>query len=562
MRSGQQTADQQTAGPAVWFGMAGLLILVAVPIAFVILQAVFPELGRGSFARPFGQVAAVLGDPALLRLTRNTLLLGVCVVALAAIIAVPLGFLRALYAVPLAPLWDVLFLVPFMVPPYIATLGWIMTLQPRGYLAQLTSLHAGPFLFSFAGLVFVMALNLFPAIYFAVSRTAVAIGSRYADVGRVCGAGPWTAFRRITLPLATPALVASALLVFALTIEEYGTPAALGRQSGYLVLVTAIETRTADWPVDLPGAAILSLILVLLSVGAFALQLKILAGRSFETTGGKPQAFVPAPLGAMALPVLIGFTLIALLATGVPLFAILATALSRTISGGLSPGNLGFENFEALLSLESGGLRALGNSLALGLATALLTGFIGAMVAYAVVKTRFRGKAVFDALSMLPNALPGVVVAVGLILAWNRPLPLSPYNTPFILLLAYSCILLPYPIRYANAALRQINDNLEAAARVSGASSLTSLRRIVLPLIWPSLLSAMLLVFAVASRELVASVLVAPVGMMTVATFIWRQFEQGSIGLGMAMSTIALIVTLSVPLAITALTRGMGGIAR
>jgi iron(III) transport system permease protein len=155
-----------------------------------------------------------------------------------------------------------------------------------------------------------------------------------------------------------------------------------------------------------------------------------------------------------------------------------------------------------------------------------------------------------------------VVVAVGLILAWNRPLPLSPYNTPIILLLAYSCILLPYPIRYANAALRQINDNLEAAARVFGASSLTSLRRIVLPLIWPSLLSAMLLVFAVASRELVASVLVAPVGMMTVATFIWRQFEQGSIGLGMAMSTIALIVTLSVPLAITVLTRGMGGVER
>lgn len=538
--------------------MAGLLVLVAVPIAFVVLQAVFPEIGRGSLARPFSQMAAVLGDPALLRLTRNTVLLGVGVVAVSAVIAVPLGFLRALFAVPCAALWDFLFLVPFMVPPYIATLGWIMALQPRGYLDQLAGVQAGPFLFSFAGVVFVMALNVFPAIYFAVSRTAAAIGSRYADVGRVCGAGPWTAFRRITLPLATPALVASALLVFALTIEEYGTPAALGRQSGFLVLVTAIENRIADWPIDLPGAATLSLILVLLSVGAFVLQLRILAGRSFETTGGKPQAFQRAPLGAAAVPVVLCFALVAVLATGVPLFAILATALSRTVSGGLRAGNLGLDNFTAILSADTGGLVALGNSLALGLATALLTGLLGVAISYGVVKARFHGKSAFDALSMLPNALPGVVVAVGLILAWNRPWPVSPYNTPFILLLAYSCILLPYPVRYANAALRQINDNLEAAARVCGATSGTSLRRVVLPLIWPSLLSAMLLVFAVASRELVASVLVAPVGMMTVATFIWRQFDQGSIGIGMAMSVIALLVTLTVPLAITLLSRGGG----
>lgn len=555
-------SGNRTAGPAVWFGMAGLLVLVALPIVFIVLQAIFPELGRGSFARPFSQIAAVLGDPALLRLTGNTLLLGISVVVVATAIAAPLGFLRALFAVPFAPLWDFLFLVPFMVPPYIATLGWIMTLQPSGYLAQLTGVHAGPFLFSFSGLVFVMALNVFPAIYFAVSRAAAAIGSRYADVGRVCGAGPWTAFRRITLPLATPALVASALLVFAFTIEEYGTPAALGRQSGFLVLVTAIETRTADWPVDLPGASVLSLILVVLSVCAFALQLKILAGRSFETTGGKPQAGGRAALGAMTLPVVLCFSAVAVLATGVPLFAILATALSRTISGGLTAGNLGLDNFKAILSDDSGGLGALGNSLALGIATALLTGLLGAVISYAVVKTKFRGKAAFDALSMLPNALPGVVVAVGLILAWNRPLPISPYNTPFILLLAYSCILLPYPVRYANAALRQINDNLEAAARVSGATAATTVRRIVLPLIWPSLLSAMLLVFAVASRELVASVLVAPVGMMTVATFIWRQFEQGSVGIGMAMSAVALVVTITVPLLAMGLSRGAGGVER
>src|SRR5690606_22375811 len=107
--------------------------------------------------------------------------------------------------------------------------------------------------------------------------------------------------------------------------------------------------------------------------------------------------------------------------------------------------------------------------------------------------------------------------------------PATPYNTWGILLLAYCCLLLPYPVRYSHAALMQIGDSLEAAARVHGAGAVTALARILLPLLAPSLGAAMLLVFAVASRELVASLLLAPTGVQTVSLFIWRQFEQGSV---------------------------------
>jgi iron(III) transport system permease protein len=547
------------AGLIVWAATAALVVLVALPLAFVVLQAIFPDLGQGSLAEPFGRVRATLADPRLLGLTGNTLLLGAGVVVGAASLGVPLGVLRALYRVPLASLFDVLLLVPFMIPPYIATLGWIMMLQRRGYLSQIAGFDAASLLYSVGGVMFVMSLNLFPVVYFAVARTVEAIGSRYADVGRVFGASPFRAFARITLPLAMPGLAASLLVVFALAIEEYGTPAVLSRQSGFDVLVTAIQMRVADFPIDLPGAAILSLILVLLSLAAFLLQMRILAGRSFVTVGGKPQADAKRALGPLAVPVALLFSLVGGLAVGVPLFAIFATALSRTLSGGLAASNLSLDHFRAVGADENGALRALANSLMLGGATAVATGLIGAAAAYAVVRTRFRGKLLLDALTIMPSAVPGVVVAVGLILCWNQPaLPATPYNTPFILLFAYSCILLPYPVRYASAAFRQIGDNLEAAARVSGASAGSTFRRILLPLVSPSLVSAMLLVFAVASRELVASIIVAPVGMATVATFIWRQFEQGSVGLGMAMSGIAIVVTTAVPLIATLVSRGRG----
>jgi iron(III) transport system permease protein len=535
--------------PTVALAAVGLTIVVAVPFIAIVLQAIFPTLGRGSFTAPFSAFAGAVGNPALIGMAGNTLLLGFCVAVLSALVAVPLAIARALFRVPGAPIWDVLFLIPFMIPPYIAVLGWIMTLQPRGYLAQLAGFDMAPFLFSLPGIVFVMTLNTFPVVYFAVSRTVETVGSRYADVARLFGATPARAFWRVTLPLSTPGLAASLLLVFAMAIEEYGTPAALGRRAGFDVLVTAIDLRVSDWPIDLAGAAIMSLILVILSFCAFLLQRWVLNRRSYEATTGKPQDTSKRELGNWTFPVLALFSLVAFVATILPLLAILATALSRTISGGLAWSNISFRHFAAIVGDTTGALKALSTSLSLGVGAALVTGVLGALSAYVIVKSRARGRGVLDVLTILPNSLPGIVVAVGLILAWNQPwLPVTPYNTAVILLLAYCCILLPQPVRYATAAFHQIGDNLEAAARVSGASPLTAFRRILLPLIAPSLLAAMLLVFAVATRELVASVVIAPVGVSTISTYIWRQFEQGSVGLGMAMAFVTILITTALPL--------------
>ncbi|HEY4316761.1 MAG TPA: iron ABC transporter permease [Herbaspirillum sp.] len=540
-----------------------LIAVVALPMGFVLLQAIFPDLANGSLAAPFSHLAAIFGNPDLMGLTFNTLRLGACVVLLSAAIGIPLGALRGLFKLPFAPLWDLMLLVPFMIPPYIAALGWIMLLQPHGYVEQLFGLHAAGFLFSFGGVVFVMTLNVFPVVYFAVSRSISTSGSRLADVGRVCGGSPWRCFLRITLPLATPGIAASLLLVFAMAIEEYGTPAALAANAGFFVLVTGIERRFSDWPVDLPGAATLSVILVVMAMAAFLLQRRIQGKHVYETLNGKPGDTALRPLGAWQWPVAALFALAALVAACAPLFSIIVTSFMRTLSGGLHADNLSTVHFAAILGSGSAALRALGTSMALGGATALLTGVLGVLVAYCVVKTRMRGRVLLDALSVMPNTLPGIVVGVGLILAWNQPFwPVTPYNTWIILLLAYCCLLLPYPVRYASAALAQIGDNMEAAARVHGASLRRTLLKILMPLLFPSVLASMLLVFAVASRELVASLLLAPTGIQTASLFIWRQFEQGSVGQGMAMSVVTILMTTTVMVGVTLWRQRSGGADR
>lgn len=522
---------------------AALLLLVGLPVSFVVLQAIFPHLDGGAFSDAFAPFGRLLSDAQLREMVSSTLKVGLGVALCSAMIGIPLGALRGLFALPGAALWDLVFLIPFMVPPYIAALSWMLALQTNGYLEQLLAVRLNAFLFSMPGIIAVMTLNIFPVVYFAVSRSMAASGSRLADVARIHGAGPWRAFFLVTLPLALPAMASSLLLAFTLTIEEYGVPGALGARSGVNLLTTGIEQKLADWPVDMPGAAVLSLVLVSLALCAYCVQRAVLAGRNVETLTGKPADVVAKPLGAAKWPVLALFSLVGLVTVVMPLCSMALTAFSNTLSGGISWQNLSLRHYAALFEIDGDALGALGTSLGLALGTALITGAVGLLASWLVVVRKTRGSAAIDGLSLLPAALPGIVVGVGLILAWNRTFwPVTPYNSGAILLLAYCCLLLPYPVRYASAAMKQIGGNLDAAARVHGASAGQALWRILLPLVRPSLLAAMMMVFAVASRELVTSLLLAPAGVQTVSVFVWRQFEQGSVGDGMAMASIAVLI--------------------
>ncbi len=527
-----------------------LLVLVAVPVAFVVLQAVFPHLDTGSYLAPFSAFTRVFAEPSLQELFATTLKVGLGVALCSALIGVPLGALRGLFALPGAALWDVVFLIPFLIPPYIAALSWMLALQTHGYVQQLLPwLHLNDFLFSLPGMVAVMTLNVFPVVYFAVSRSMAASGSRLADVARIHGAGPWRAFIRITLPMALPAIASSLLLAFTLSIEEYGVPGALGSRSGILMLTTGIEQRLADWPIDMPGAAVLSLLLVAIALCAYSVQRAVLAGKNVESMTGKPADVTQKSLAVWTLPVLVLFTLVALIAVALPIVSTLVTAFSGTLSGGLSLSNLTIRHFGNLFDAHGDAIGALSTSLSLALGTALIAGATGFLASWLVVARKIRGAALIDGLSLFPAALPGIVLGVGLILAWNRSFwPVTPYNTWGILLLSYCCLLLPYPVRYVSAALKQIGGNLDAAARVHGATAAQALRMILLPLVLPSLLASMMMVFAVASRELVTSLLLSPAGVQTVSVYVWRQFEQGSVGDGMAMASVAVLLSLTLML--------------
>jgi len=541
--------------------LAALLVLVALPLLFIILQAIFPRFSSGSLEGAFSGVAALIADPQLPTMLGGTLWVACGVALMSVLIGLPLGVLRGLFNLPLPRLWDLLFLIPFLTPPYIAALSWMLMLQSHGYLQQLTGWDLNDLLFSRIGIVLVMTLNIFPVVYFAVSRSLLASGQRLAIVARVHGASAWQAFWHITLPMLSPALAAGMLLAFTLAIEEYGVPAALGARAGLVMLTVGIEKKLADWPVDLPGASLLSLLLIAVALLAWWLQKRLTGDKEVTSVTGKPGENSGAELGWLTLPAVLAMAGVGGLAVVMPGASMVLTSLMSTLSGGIHADNVTLRHFAALFAQQGDALSALATSLSLALASAGVVGMVGLLAAWLVVVQKMKGSAFVDALSLLPAALPGVVVGVGLILLWNQPFwPVSPYNTWFMLLLSYCCLLLPWPVRYVGSALRQLGHNLEPAARVHGATPLQALRLIVLPLVFPALLAAMLMVFAIASRELVTSLLLAPAGTQTVSVFIWRQFEQGSAGEGMAMASLTLFTGLGLMLcALALMQRGTRG---
>jgi len=524
-----------------------LIVIVGLPVLAILLYAVFPNFNTLSFAEPFSKLAPSLADHKLIGATINSIELSLGVTLLSALIAVPLGYFRARGAVPAGKAWDALFLIPFLIPPYIGSLAWMQVLQRNGFLEQILGFDLGDLLYSFPGMVTVMALHLFPLVYFAASRAFSLIGSRYGDVAKVFGGRPLSIFARIELPLAIPAILSSALIVFILTIEEFGTPEILGRRFGFEVIVTAIHDKFTNWPIDLSGASVLCLILIALAFIAYHLHLRMASrfDTSVETGTMSPTAS-HRPLIQRAA-ILAAFFAVTLIGVILPVASIAISGFMTTISGGLAWDNFSLVNYAQIFSLGSDALVAVGTSLSLAVAAAILTGVIALIVAFAVVRLRGRGTAFLDFMSILPNALPGMAVAVGLILTWNLPIwPVSPYNTTAILLLAYLCLMLPYPIRMVSAQLRQLPTSLDDAAYISGANEWVVILRVLAPILLPVSLAAGFIVFAVSTRELVSSLMLAPPGVETVATYVFRQFDQGDINVAMAMSMLVVVVSGSI----------------
>lgn len=518
-----------------------LIGLILCPLITVFAQAVITD-GRLNLY----QAWATMISADNVETVCNSLLLGICVVLCSTLIAVPTAYLLARTQLAKHGWLDIIFMIPFMTPPYIASMGWILFMQKRGLFQQLfpwTGVWSEGF-FCFGGLVLVMSLHVFPFLMTMLKNAMLNIPVSLEESGAVFGADFRMRLRRIFAPLLTGNYAIGALLVFVKTLSEYGTPYTLGRRIGFYVFSTDIHRYSTTAPIDFGRSASLSSVLICICMGMWLLQTYITSRTSYRLVSGKGSRPARTELSRIGqILAWLWVLLVVLIAIGVPYFSIISTSLIKLRGYGLAAGNFTFAHYTELFSTEKA-LDSIGCSLFLAVSSATICSVIGTAVVVTVQRARGIGSKALEGIGLLPEMLPSIVLVIGIMLFWNaiyRVIPL--YNTIGIMVLAYVVLYLPYTVQYVSSAFTQINGSLLEAGRTFGGSPSYVFRRITLPMISRGIFAGWMMIFIIAFRELVTASLIAPPNVLVVSTYINREFEQGSVSLGMAMAVLCVLIT-------------------
>lgn len=540
---------------------------------------------RGGFVNPAGEfsldaIALVFQDPTLRAGLVNATLIATATTFLVVLIALPLAVLNARYAFPGKNAFSALVLVPLILPPFVGAIGMRMMLGRYG---AVNSLFGTDFDFlgsaKFWGVVVVEALHLYPILYVNVAAALANLDPTLEEAAENLGVGPVKRFFRITLPLIRPGLFAGGTIVFIWSFTELGTPLMFDY---YAVTPVQIfgrikEMESSAQPYALTavmlGAAILFYLVgkTLFGGRAYAMYSKASIGartKSLGRVGGLLAAGLFAFVTFVAVLPHLGVVLAAFTANGQWYQSTLPQVFT-------------LEHFEAALT-HNLAMDSIRNSLKYATIAMFITMVLGVAIGYIVVRTRLWGRHALDALAMLPLAVPGLVMAFGYVaLTLNYPFTLSADNAaelawferamlpvvealrgwfnvlgananPFVLLvIAYAVRRLPYMVRSTVAGLEQTSNELEEAARNLGAGPLTTMRRIIIPLIMANLIAGGLLVFSFSMLEVSDSLILAqreihyPIT-KAIYTFFERlgdgQYIASAMGVwGMALLTVTLV---------------------
>ncbi len=503
-----------------------LILLVGVPLVYPIWLGVASAFANDDGTLTFLHIANVFRDPVLRDGLLNAFLIATCTTTVAVVIALPLALLSARTSFAGKPLLSTLILAPLILPPFVGAIGMRQLLGREGAVnAFLLDLHAvsEPVDFlgrgGFALIVLLEAVALFPILYLNLVAAIANLDPSMEEAAINAGAGRWTRFRRITLPLIRPGLFAGGTIVFVWSFTELGTPLMLefSKTTPVQIFNGIKEMEASRQPYALT-AVMLAATILSYTVGRLVLGGKGHAMLAKASAGAGLQKLV----GVRARLAALAFALVAFVAL-LPHFGVIGTALA---SNGrwyqtILPESLTSDHFVQALThpLAAGSVR---NSIIFAGIATVIDVVVGLFVARLLVRGTVRGRAVLDALVMLPLAVPGLVFAFGLVAASLRwpfsagsPLHFvgdilgpTPNPIPF-LILAYAVRRLPYVVRSAAAGLEQTSVALEEAGFNLGASRWRVTRKIVLPLLAANIAAGAILAFCFAMLEVSDSLILA-----------------------------------------------------
>lgn len=527
-------SEAERALPALGLINAGLwlfcLTVVLVPLGTVALYG----LASGRLEE--------LAEPEVATAAWNSLSSAVLSGALAVLIALGLVLVIEHTRLPGRATLRILALSPLLIPPFIGAISWIGLFGPSGMINSAAEGLIGRPLWSIYGgdgVILLLALHAYPIAYLLLTAALARIPAELEEAARASGAGSRRALAHITLPLLRPALISSFVLVTVSNLADFGIPALVGAPERYETLATIayrfVRSGTVENPVEL-AACVGVVLLLIVATGMLLIRRFSRASYALE-----PSASRAAPL-ALKRPWLLGGTTWAAVLgiTALPLSALLIQALLPAPGMELSWENLSLDNFSSVLE-SPWAAEGTQLSLSLALGAALITGVVGLAIGTVMTRTSLPGRGLLRNVSLLPLAVPGLIVAVGWLLLAPH---LGLYNSPWLILWAYVMSFLALVVQAIEAPLRSTSPALEEAARVSGASALRAFNDVSVRLALPAAAAGALLVLLTAVRELTISALLLAPNAQTLGVAIFNLQQAGSYGSAAALSVLVTVAGL------------------
>jgi iron(III) transport system permease protein len=531
------------------FGFAAILCaLIVLPLSWLVYESLTDRAGAFTLDN-FRRLAT---DPTFVDPLVTTLIVATSAALLCCAVAAPMGWLIARTDVPLRRTIRALVTASFVTPPFLGAIAWELLAAPNsGLLNQLYRSLTGAEsdehllnIYSLSGLIFVISCYTFPYVFVLVANALERIPGDLEDASAILGGGPWHTARRVTIPLALPALLAGALIAFLQAMTLFGSPAILALPAGFHTMTTKIWSLF-QYPPKPQLAAAASLPLLLLTIALLRAEHVILGRRGYSVLGSRHGDPRLVRLGRWKWPAL-GLCLLVLLnPVFLPYGALLNAAFSPVATQLLSLKSATLHNIQFVFFELSTTQLALKNTFVLGALAATLGTLLAVVVAYLTTRKAIAGYRMLGFLATAPVAIPGIVLGVGLFLAYTRP-PFILYGTLSILLIAFVTISLPAAYQQLQAAIRTVHPELEEAGRILGATRLQALRRITAPLLRTGVIATWCFIFVGVIRELSAAIMLFTSETKVISVLIFDLNESGDLGAIAVLGLMMLAITYAV----------------
>jgi iron(III) transport system permease protein len=479
-------------------------------------------------------------------LVANTLVFAIGQTVVPLVLGVVLAWIVTRTDVPGRGLWEFAALGLYFIPLLAAATAWSILLGGRGGMLNELIRSFTPFdgfdVYSMPGMIFVQSLYLVPLVFLVVAASLRAVNPDFEDAARTCGASAGGTFLRITLGVCRPAVLSAAVLCFIIGLGSMEIPLLFGFPAREFVFTTDIYSALrVRFPPEYGRASATGVVLLAASMVVLVAYLRALRhSNRYVTVAGKTAREAPTRLGKLrwlAFAACAGFFTFTLV---LPFIAVFVGSLLPYIGRPSSDllARASFDNYRQLMD-NPVLWRGVKNSLTLSIGAGLAVMLFGMLVAYAVARWPSRWSRFIDYGASLPLTIPVVVLGTSLVysyITFTFPGGFTPYGTLWIMGMAYIVYFVPVAIRQMTGPVFQLSVDLEHASRVSGASQLGTLRRIVLPMLRPALLGGFLLAFITFMREFTASVLLTRSGTEVISTVMYSYYSNGRLPYVAAMS--------------------------